>query len=81
MSIASPRELYDAVSEAMRLRHLSLQTKKTYLGVIRDFVRFHGRKNPAKMGVAQPLELVARAGCRSRYPCYPCCRRHRGLFG
>ena len=52
MSIASPKELYDAVSEVMRLRHLSLQTEKPYLSVINDFMQFHRRKNPAKASIA-----------------------------
>lgn len=51
MSIASPKDLFDAARQVLRLRHLSYQTEKTYLGVIRDYVRFHGRKNPERMGV------------------------------
>jgi hypothetical protein len=53
MSIATPRELFDSARQVLRLRHLSYQTEKTYLGVIRDYVRFHGRKSPERMGVEE----------------------------
>jgi integron integrase len=51
MSITSPQELYDAVRKTMRLRHYSYRTEQTYLGVIEDYVKFHERKHPARLGV------------------------------
>jgi integron integrase len=34
----------------MRLRHFSLRTEKAYLGWMRRFIRFHGRRHPRDMG-------------------------------
>src|SRR4051812_20390720 len=42
--------LLDAVREALRLRHYSRQTEKAYVGWIRRYVLFHGKRHPAEMG-------------------------------
>lgn len=42
---ASPR-LYDAVVDALRVRHYSLRTERAYLGWIRRFIEFHHGKHP-----------------------------------
>ncbi len=44
----SPR-LSKRVREAMRIRHLSPRTEEAYLGWIRRFVEFHGRRPPATL--------------------------------
>ena len=49
---ASPR-LLDQVRQAARLRHLSRRTEKAYLGWIRRFILFHGKRHPRQMGVAE----------------------------
>jgi hypothetical protein len=41
MSIASPKDRRQAVTEVCWLRHLSYRTEQAYLSVIRNFVRFH----------------------------------------
>jgi hypothetical protein len=41
MSITSPKDLFQAIREVCRLRHLSYRTEQTYLSVIHNFVRFH----------------------------------------
>ena len=43
-------ELLAKVRGEMRLRRLSLQTEKTYIQWIRQFIAFHGRRNPEQMG-------------------------------
>ena len=45
---AKPR-LLDQVRNAMRVRHMSWNTEKTYVHWIRRFIRFHGLEHPAKM--------------------------------
>ena len=53
MSITSPKDLYEAVRNVLRLKHYSYHTEQTYLGVIRDYVRFHHPRHPANLGVPE----------------------------
>ena len=43
----------------MRLRHFSLRTEKAYLGWIRRFIRFHGRRHPRDMGNAEVTAFLS----------------------
>ena len=45
----SPR-LVDRVREAIRSRHYSRRTEKTYWFWIRFFIRYHGMRHPSEMG-------------------------------
>ena len=45
----SPR-LLDQVREAIRVRHYSYRTEQQYLGWVRRFIRFHGRRHPRELG-------------------------------
>jgi integron integrase len=51
-SPAIPRapKLLDRVREANRLRHGSRSTEKSYVGWIRRYILFHGKRHPAEMG-------------------------------
>jgi integrase len=42
--------LLDAVREAIRLRHYSRRTEKAYVGWIRRYILFHGKRHPREMG-------------------------------
>jgi len=42
-------KLLDRVREAMRVRHLSLRTEKTYVHWIRRYILFHGKRHPQEM--------------------------------
>jgi len=60
-----PPRLLDRVREANRLRHGSRSTEKSYIGWIRRFILFHGKRHPAEMGapeVAQFLSSLAVEG-------------------
>ena len=46
----SPR-LLDQVRQAIRLKHFSLKTEKSYIYYIRDFILFHNKRHPIEMGV------------------------------
>ncbi len=48
-----PPRLLDRVSDAAIARHLSANTRKTYVRWIRRFVLFHRKRHPRDMGVAQ----------------------------
>jgi len=45
--------LLDRVREAIRLRHYSIRTEQAYLGWIRRFILFHGKRHPNKMGAVE----------------------------
>jgi len=51
-SPARPR-LLDRVRHAVRSRHMSPRTEKTYIGWIRRFILFHNKRHPAEMGEAE----------------------------
>ena len=42
-------KLLDQVREAIRARHYSLRTEKTYVGWVKRFILFHGKRHPAEM--------------------------------
>jgi len=43
-------KLLDQVREAIRARHYSFRTEKAYVGWIKRFILFHGKRHPAEMG-------------------------------
>jgi len=57
-AIASPSgapkpKLLDQVRQAIRTRHLSHHTEQAYMGWIKRFIFFHGKRHPAEMGEAE----------------------------
>ena len=48
-----PRRLLDQVRDAVRVRHYSYRTEQAYVGWIRRYVLFHGKRHPAEMGAAE----------------------------
>ena len=48
----TPR-LLDRVRDAIRTRHYSRRTEKTYVAWIRRYIFFHGKRHPADMGAAE----------------------------
>jgi integron integrase len=60
----APR-LLEQVREAIRVRHYSIRTEQTYVGWIKRFILFHGKRHPRDMGgqeVQQFLSHLAVAG-------------------
>ena len=45
--------LLDQVREEIRKRHYSRRTEKSYVGWIRRYILFHGKRHPSAMGVAE----------------------------
>jgi len=45
--------LGDRARAAMRVKHLSVRTEEAYLGWMRRYYEFHGRKDPATLGAAE----------------------------
>jgi integron integrase len=59
---AKPK-LLDQIRDALRVRHYSYRTEQAYVGWIRRFILFHGRRKPSEMGadeVGQFLTWLAR---------------------
>ena len=49
----SPPRLLDRVRIAIRTRHYSLRTEEAYVGWIKRFIFFHGKRHPAEMRGAE----------------------------
>jgi integron integrase len=45
--------LLERVRDKIRLKHYSIRTEHAYLGWIRRFIVFHGRKHPTEMGASE----------------------------
>lgn len=51
--IQRPVRLLEVVRGRLRLRHYSLRTEEAYIGWIRRFIQFHGRRHPREMGAPE----------------------------
>jgi integron integrase len=47
------KKLLEQYSEALRNRHYSLRTEKTYIAWVRDYILYHGKRHPREMGVPE----------------------------
>ena len=54
-----PPRLLDRVRAALRTRHCSLRTEKAYVGWIRRYILFHGKRHPAEMGAAEVTRFLS----------------------
>jgi integron integrase len=52
-TVTNQPKLLDQVRIAIRLRHYSLQTEKTYVHWIRRFILFHNKRHPKEMGAPE----------------------------
>jgi hypothetical protein len=43
----------EEVHAAIRVRHYSIRTERAYLGCIRRFILFHGKRHPREMGAPE----------------------------
>lgn len=51
--IAQPPKLLDRLRAAIRVRHYSLATERTYIGWVKRFIYFHQKRHPQDMGAAE----------------------------
>ncbi len=56
--------LLDKVREAIRTRHYSYRTEEAYVGWIRRFILFHGKRHPAEMGKAEIEQFLTALAVR-----------------
>ena len=52
-------KLLEQVREVIRTRHYSLRTEGTYLGWIRRFILFHGKRHPREMGRQEVQQFLS----------------------
>jgi integron integrase len=48
-----PKKLMEQVQDAIRLKHYSYKTEKSYVGWIRRYIFFHNKRHPRDMGSAE----------------------------
>ncbi|MGH7391149.1 MAG: integron integrase [Candidatus Rokuibacteriota bacterium] len=58
--------LLDRVREAIRARHYSRRTEKTYVAWIRRYILFHGKRHPADMGAAEITRFLTSLAVEGR---------------
>jgi len=61
-----PPKLLEQVREAIRVRHYSLRTEETYLGWIKRFILFHGKRHPRAMGVQEVQQFLSHLAVEGR---------------
>jgi Phage integrase, N-terminal SAM-like domain len=61
-----PPKLLDRVREANRLRHGSRSTEKSYVGWIRRYILFHGKRHPAEMGAPEVTRFLSSLAVEGR---------------
>jgi hypothetical protein len=54
---AKPR-LLEQVRNCCRVRHMALKTEYSYVGWIRRFILFHGKRHPLEMGEKEVTEFL-----------------------
>jgi integron integrase len=58
--ISTPAQLFDRTRLLIRARHYSCRTEKAYLGWIRRFIAFHGRRHPGDLGSREVVDFLSR---------------------
>ena len=66
MQVVAPKpKLLDQVRQAIRARHYSKRTERTYVDWIKRFIFFHGKRHPVEMGEPEtqpifhfPFEII-----------------------
>src|SRR5437867_1274082 len=60
------RKLLDQVRDAIRARHYSRRTEECYVGWIRRFIVFHGKRHPMQMGEAEITAFLSALAVKAR---------------
>ncbi len=54
------------VRDAMRVRHYSIRTEDAYLGWMRRFILFHGKRHPQEMGAVEVAAFLTHLAVEGR---------------
>jgi integrase len=52
-------KLLDQVRQTIRLKHYSIRTEESYVGWIRKFILFHGKRHPAEMKEGEVVAFLS----------------------
>ena len=58
-SLSGKPRLLDQVRETIRVKHYSPKTEEAYVGWIRRYILFHGKRHPSEMGADQVAEFLS----------------------
>jgi integron integrase len=61
-----PPRLLDRVRQEIRTRHYSRRTERAYVGWIRRYVVFHGKRNPKDLGTPEVVRFLSVLATRGR---------------
>src|SRR5262249_12073839 len=70
-----PPRLLEQMRMVLRTRHYGLRTEETYLGWVKRFILFHGKRHPRDMGVQEVQQFLAclpSPFCRKAHSCREC---------
>ncbi len=59
-------KLLDQVRQLMRLRHYSLRTEEAYLGWIKRYILFHGKRHPGELDEKHVPEFLSSLAINGR---------------
>ena len=59
LSADKPKKLLNQTRDAMRLKHYSIRTERSYCDWIERFIRFHNPRHPEEMGEAEIAEFLS----------------------
>jgi integron integrase len=62
----NPPRLLDRVRQAIRTRHYSARTEKAYVGWIRRYIVFHGKRHPNELGGPEVQQFLTDMAIRGR---------------
>ena len=62
----SKPKLLDQVRQLMRLRHYSLRTEEAYVGWIRRYILFHGKRHPRELDEKDVSEFLSSLAINTR---------------
>src|SRR5262245_26816589 len=63
---SEPPRLLTRVREAIRTRHMSPRTEEAYLGWIRRYIVFHGKRHPAELGAQEVARFLSSLAVEGR---------------
>ena len=59
MSAGSSSPFLESVRSALRVKRYGIRTERAYLGWIRRFILFHGKRHPEEMGEREVVEFLS----------------------
>lgn len=63
---AKPPRFLDQVRDQLRVRHYSIRTEEAYLGWIKRYILFHGKRHPAEMGTEEVNKFLTHLAVSER---------------